>query len=68
VHLASRGHPLVADLVYGGRLQLGLERQALHAVSLNLEHPISRAPLAFTCAPPADFAQAWAQVSDQPAC
>ncbi len=67
VHLASRGHPLVADLVYGGRLQLGLVRQALHAVTLSLEHPISRAPLSFTCPPPADFAQAWAQVTEQPA-
>jgi 23S rRNA pseudouridine1911/1915/1917 synthase len=67
VHLASRGHPLVADAVYGGRLQLGLERQALHAVSLQLEHPISRAPLAFDCPPPADFAQAWVQVTERPA-
>jgi 23S rRNA pseudouridine1911/1915/1917 synthase len=67
VHLASRGHPLVADLVYGGRLQLGLERQALHAVSLSLEHPISREPLSFACAPPVDFTQAWAQVTDHPA-
>jgi 23S rRNA pseudouridine1911/1915/1917 synthase len=67
VHLASRGHPLVADLVYGGRLQLGLERQALHAVSLSLEHPISRKPLAFTCPPPVDLAQAWVQVTPLPA-
>ena len=67
VHLASRGHPLVADVVYGGRLQLGLERQALHAVSLRLEHPVSGKPLAFDCPPPADFAQAWAQVTERPA-
>ncbi len=67
VHLASRGHPLVADLVYGGRVQLGLGRQALHAVSLRLEHPISREHLSFDCPPPADFAQAWAQVTDSPA-
>jgi 23S rRNA pseudouridine1911/1915/1917 synthase len=66
VHLASRGHPLVADLTYGGRPQLGLDRQALHAVSLSLEHPISREPLSFHCAPPGDFARAWVQVTDQP--
>jgi 23S rRNA pseudouridine1911/1915/1917 synthase len=65
VHLASRGHPLVADLTYGGRPQLGLDRQALHAVSLSLEHPISREPLSFHCAPPSDFARAWVQVTDQ---
>jgi 23S rRNA pseudouridine1911/1915/1917 synthase len=57
----------VADLVYGGRLQLGLARQALHAVSLRLEHPVSREPLAFACPPPADFAQAWAQVTSDAA-
>jgi 23S rRNA pseudouridine1911/1915/1917 synthase len=67
VHLSSRGHPLVADAVYGGRLQLGLQRQALHAVSLRLEHPITREPLSFDCAPPADFAQAWAQITEEPA-
>jgi 23S rRNA pseudouridine1911/1915/1917 synthase len=67
VHLASRGHPLLADLVYGGRLQLGMQRQALHAVALSLEHPISRESLSFHCPPPADFAQAWLQVASRPA-
>ncbi|MDE1929671.1 MAG: RluA family pseudouridine synthase, partial [Burkholderiales bacterium] len=62
VHLASRGHPLVADATYGGRPALGLERQALHATELRLEHPITRLALEFACAPPADFAAAWAAV------
>ena len=62
VHLASRGHPLVADAVYGGRPALGMQRQALHAAELELAHPISRAPLRFEAAPPADFATAWAAV------
>jgi len=62
VHLASQGHPLLADAVYGGKPLLGLQRQALHAVELSLAHPITRAPLAFVCAPPADFAAAWQQV------
>ena len=64
VHLASRGHPLVADAVYGGRPALGMARQALHAFTLQLAHPITRAPLAFECAPPADFAAAWMQISN----
>ena len=63
VHLASRGHPLVADAVYGGRPALGMLRQALHAHTLHLAHPITRLPLAFECAPPADFAAAWTQVA-----
>ncbi len=62
VHLAWQGHPLVADTLYGGRPQLGLQRQALHATELRLAHPISRLPLAFDCPPPADLAAAWLQV------
>jgi 23S rRNA pseudouridine1911/1915/1917 synthase len=62
VHLASRGHPLLADALYGGKPLLGLQRQALHATELSLAHPISRAPLAFACSPPADFQQAWRHV------
>lgn len=63
VHLASRGHPLVADAVYGGRPALGMTRQALHATRLELAHPVSGEALAFDCAPPADFAAAWRQVA-----
>lgn len=62
VHLASRGHPLVADAVYGGRPALGLQRQALHAAELALAHPVTREWLRFEAAPPPDFAQAWADV------
>jgi 23S rRNA pseudouridine1911/1915/1917 synthase len=62
VHLASRGLPLVADTLYGGRFALGLQRQALHATELRLAHPHSRALLEFLCPPPADFSSAWAQV------
>jgi 23S rRNA pseudouridine1911/1915/1917 synthase len=63
VHLASRGHPLVADGLYGGKPALGMTRQALHATHLAFEHPISRQPLAFDCEPPVDFAAAWAAVT-----
>jgi 23S rRNA pseudouridine1911/1915/1917 synthase len=59
VHLAARGHPLVADALYGGAPALGMARQALHAFRLRLEHPISGEPLRFESAPPADFAAAW---------
>jgi len=62
VHLAHRGHPLVADVLYGGAVALGMVRQALHATELRLAHPITGAPLAFDCPAPADFAAAWAQV------
>ncbi len=62
VHLAWKGHPLVADGLYGGKPQLGMQRQALHATELRLAHPVDRRPLAFDCAPPADFAAAWQQL------
>ena len=63
VHLASRGHPLVADVLYGGKPALGMQRQALHAARLALLHPITRAALSFDCPAPPDFAQAWAQIT-----
>jgi 23S rRNA pseudouridine1911/1915/1917 synthase len=62
VHLASRGHPLLADATYGGRQALGLLRQALHAQRLGFVHPHSGAPVAFEAALPADLARAWQQV------
>jgi 23S rRNA pseudouridine1911/1915/1917 synthase len=58
VHLASRGHPLLADAVYGGTPLLGLQRQALHAQRLRLAHPVLGGTLDFERAPPADLAAA----------
>jgi 23S rRNA pseudouridine1911/1915/1917 synthase len=62
VHLTWRGHPLVADGLYGGRPALGMARQALHAAQLVLPHPAGGPDLAIDCAPPADFAAAWEQL------
>ena len=64
VHLAHRGHPLVADALYGGRSALGMARQALHATRLAFTHPIAGDAVAVEAAPPADFAAAWAQVTE----
>lgn len=55
VHMAWLGHPLVGDVLYGGRVQWGMERQALHAIRLRLLHPISGVPLAFASSLPVDF-------------
>jgi len=62
VHLASRGHALVGDVLYGGRPALGLERQALHAVELGFVHPDDGQERLFHAPLPADLAAAWAQV------
>jgi 23S rRNA pseudouridine1911/1915/1917 synthase len=59
VHLASGGHPLLADTLYGGKPLLGMERQALHAARLAFTHPMSGQAMAFEAVPPSDFAQAW---------
>jgi 23S rRNA pseudouridine1911/1915/1917 synthase len=63
VHLASRGHPLVGDALYGGRPLLGLQRQALHAERLCFEHPVTRAAVDLRVAPPPDLARAWAEIT-----
>lgn len=63
VHLSHAGHPLVGDTVYGGRPDLGLARQALHAYELRFQHPVGGSPVAVRADPPQDFAAAWSQVT-----
>jgi len=62
VHLSSRGHALVGDLLYGGRPALGMTRQALHATELAFEHPDDGRMMVFNAALPVDLAAAWRQV------
>lgn len=62
VHMASLGHPLVADLVYGGVGVPEMNRQALHACRLALVHPVSGERLVFEAPLPLDFVgliEAW---------
>lgn len=40
VHMASIGHPLLGDELYGGSIAV-LKRQALHCVYISLKHPIT---------------------------
>ena len=63
VHMASLGHPLLGDPVYGrGRAEhratlarLVFRRQALHAAHLGFIHPATNAALAFDSKIPADM-------------
>ena len=71
VHLAAIGHPLLGDQVYGAGFRTkatllpaeaqgvlkDLERQALHAYLLGIEHPSSGEPLIFRSSLPADLAR-----------
>lgn len=63
VHLASIGHALLGDPVYGrppARIRpilqrLGFNRQALHAAELGFMHPVSGEPLRFASPTPVDM-------------
>lgn len=61
VHMTSIGHPLVGDAVYGPRRKLEYQpdapfpRQALHALSLEFDHPVSGERLKFQSEPPHDM-------------
>jgi 23S rRNA pseudouridine1911/1915/1917 synthase len=62
VHMASIGHPLVADELYGGAPAAGMQRQALHAFRLAFTHPATGQALEFLAPLPPDIAaalQAW---------
>lgn len=58
VHMACIGHPLVADVVYGGRLAAGLTRQGLHARHLAFDHPRTGQRLSFLAPVPVDLQSA----------
>ncbi|MDO8249148.1 MAG: RluA family pseudouridine synthase [Rhodoferax sp.] len=61
VHMASIGHPLVADDLYGGTVAAGMRRQALHACRLAFTHPVTLMPLVFQAPLPEDMEQALSQ-------
>lgn len=61
VHMASIGHPLVADSLYGGAAAAGMQRQALHACRLAFTHPVTQQAMRFEAALPADLNQALGQ-------
>jgi 23S rRNA pseudouridine1911/1915/1917 synthase len=63
VHMASIGHALLGDQVYGGPqrnhrsllAELAFKRQALHAAHLGFVHPVTSQALAFESNIPADM-------------
>lgn len=70
VHLTHIGHPLLGDALYGSGFKtreaqlpeaarkalVAMNRQALHAQTLVIEHPRTKEELALEQEPPADFA------------
>jgi 23S rRNA pseudouridine1911/1915/1917 synthase len=61
VHMASIGHPLVGDALYGGAEAAGLARQALHAFRLGFAHPVTGREMVFESPPPPDLARGMAR-------
>jgi len=55
VHMASLGHPLLGDVLYGGRSIGGASRQMLHARLLSFEDPGGTGTVSFQADVPADF-------------
>lgn len=53
VHLASIGHPIVGDDMYGGGF--AMPRQALHACHLSFVHPFTGEPVTLTAPLPQDM-------------
>ena len=60
VHMASIGHPLVGDELYGGTPAAGMARQALHAFRLAFQHPVTGEALEFSAPLPVDLSSALA--------
>ena len=81
VHLAHIGYPIMGDAAYGagfrtkaarlapaaGRALLDLERQALHAYLLAIEHPVTRDVLRFRSELPADLGRLRHALAESPA-
>ena len=67
VHMASIGHPLLGDSVYGGRGTAfpGLAGQCLHARRLRFLHPATGQPVELECPLPPWFVQVLARLKAQ---
>ena len=74
VHLASIGHPLVGDPVYGRSpppirpllARIGFARQALHAARLGFIHPVTGERLAFSSTLPVDMRELIVELGGSP--
>ena len=56
VHMASLGHPILGDTVYGHKKpELGQNTQCLHAKELTFRHPRTDEPVTVTCPLPEEF-------------
>lgn len=57
IHLQAIGHPLLGDALYGGPMDQGIHRQALHAWQLTFTDPFTQQTQTFTAPLPLDLQQ-----------
>jgi 23S rRNA pseudouridine1911/1915/1917 synthase len=62
VHLQHLGHPILGDIVYGGRKAGKFPRQMLHAWKLAFDHPRTKQRMHFDAPLPEDFKRAMMEV------
>lgn len=55
VHFSHIGFPLLGDDLYGGRLDMGIDRQALHCYQLAFEDPFTARGIQLEASLPEDF-------------
>lgn len=55
VHCSYLGYPLVGDTLYGGKIQMPLQRQALHCQHLEFYHPFTKQKMVFETPLPTDM-------------
>lgn len=55
VHFSAIGYPLLGDDLYGGSLELGIQRQALHCGELSFTHPYTNEKICLTQKLPEDM-------------
>ena len=66
VHMASMGHPVAGDSVYGGGGgKRKFPRQLLHSTQLSFLHPVTGAPLVFSAPLWSDFSLILDQLADE---
>lgn len=61
VHFSGVGCPLLGDSLYGGDMEQGIDRQALHCSELELMHPFTHEPLVFRQDIPEDMKEVMAK-------
>ena len=72
VHLAGKGHPILGDRVYGGRVasmleEIRVDRPMLHARGLGFIHPMNQERLEFEARLPSDMIEILERVAGKTA-